>query len=529
MNQGLRAVVAFSAVLFAGPAPAAEGTITFEQHVRPILKVYCLDCHGGGEKLKGKLDLRLRSFAIRGGTSGPAVVPGDPARSRLVERLRAGEMPPAEKKVPAEQVVLIERWIAAGAPTQRAEPDKLPPGIDITPEERAYWFFQPIRPVEPPRFGAADRVRTPVDAFVLARLREKGLSFNPDADRRTLLRRASLDLTGLPPTPKEMEDFLSDPSENAYERAIDRLLASPAYGERWGRHWLDVAGYADSEGDGTSDTPRPHAWKYRDYVIRSFNADMPLARFLVEQLAGDELVRPPWNNLKPEQIEWLTATGFLRMVPDGTTSGGPAEAQQVLADTVKIVGSALLGLTVGCAQCHDHKYDPIPQADYYRLRAVFEPAFDPAHFRRPAQRRVSLYTDADRARAAAVEAEAAKMEAEANARQQKYVRAAFEAELAKFPAAQREALRTAFDTPADKRSEAQKKLVAANPRLNVNPGVLYQYNQPAADELKKLRAAIAARRAKKPVEDFLAVLTEVPGQIPPTRIFHRGDYRQPKG
>jgi hypothetical protein len=528
MNSRLQTALAFSALLFSGSARAAE-TLSFEQHVRPVLKVYCLDCHGGGEKLKGKLDLRLRRFAVRGGVGGPAVVPGDPAKSRLLERLRAGEMPPTEKKVPAEQIALIERWIAAGAPTLHAEPDKLPPGIDITPEERAYWFFQPVRAVEPPRFAAADRVRTPIDAFVLAGLREKGLSFNPDADRRTLLRRASLDLTGLPPTPKEMEDFLSDKSQNAYERALDRLLASPAYGERWGRHWLDVAGYADSDGDGTADTPRPHAWKYRDYVIRSFNSDKPFDRFLVEQLAGDELVRPPWTNLKPQQIELLAATGFLRMVPDGTTSGGPAEAQQTMADTVKVVSTALLGLTVGCAQCHDHKYDPIPQADYYRLRAVFEPAIDPAHFRRPGQRLVSLYTDADRARAAAVEAEAAKMEAETNARQEKYVRAAFEKELAKFPADQREALRATFDTPAAKRTDAQKKLAATNPRLNVTPGVLYQYNQPAADELKKMREKIAARRAEKPAEDFVAVLSEVPGQIPSTQIFHRGDYRQPKG
>src|SRR5262249_6646835 len=160
----------------------------------------------------------------------------------------------------------------------------------------------------------------------------------------------------------------ADRSPNAYEAMVDRLLASPGYGERWGRHWLDVAGYADSDGDGTADTPRPHAWKFRDYVIRSLDADKPLDRFIVEQLAGDDLVAPPWNNLRPEQVELLTATGFLRMAPDSTGRGGAAEAEQVVADTVKIVSSALLGLTVGCAQCHDHRYDPIPQTDYFRLR-----------------------------------------------------------------------------------------------------------------------------------------------------------------
>jgi len=532
MNQRFRTLSIFcsifSTVWAAAPLAAAEETITFEQHVRPILKVYCLDCHGGGEKLKGQLDLRLRRFAVRGGKSGPAIVPGDAAKSRLLERLKAGEMPPGEKKVPVEQIAVIERWIVAGALARRDEPEKLPPGIDITPEERAYWFYQPIRRVEPPKFTDADRVRTPIDAFVLAKLREKGLAFNPDAAPLTLLRRASLDLTGLPPTQQEIDQFLSDKSDNAYERMIDRLLASPHYGERWGRHWLDVAGYADSDGDGTSDTPRPYAWKYRDYVIRSLNADKPLDQFVIEQLAGDELVPRPWTNLKPEQIEMLTATGFLRTAPDGTTSGGIAEAQQQVTDTLKIVSSALLGLTVGCAQCHDHKYDPIPQADHYRLRAVFEPAFDPLHFRRPAQRLVSLYTEADRRRAAAVETEAAKMQVEFDTRQQKYVRAAFEKELEKFPTDQRDKLRTAFDAPADKRTTEQKRLVADNPKLNVRPGVLYQYNQSAADELKKLNAKIQAKRAEKPVEDFVAVLSEVPGQIPTTHVFYRGDPRQPQ-
>jgi hypothetical protein len=531
MNLRLHTILAVPVLWFAGlpPAGRAEEPIQFELHVRPILKAYCLDCHGAGEKLKGKLDLRLRRFAVAGGSSGPAVVPHDAANSHLVKRIKSGEMPPTAVKVPADKIAIIERWIAAGAPAKRDEPDQLPPGIDITPDERAYWFFQPVRRPEPPQFAAADRVRTPIDAFVLAKLREQGLSFNPEADRLTLLRRASLDLIGLPPTQAEIETFLADRSETAYEAMIDRLLLSPHYGERWGRHWLDVAGYADSEGDGTNDTPRPHAWKYRDYVLRSFNDDKPLDRFIVEQLAGDELLPPPWTNLKPEQIELLSATGFLRMAPDGTVSGGgAAEAQQVMADTLKIVGSSLLGLTVGCAQCHDHRYDPIPQSDYYRVRAVFEPAFDPAHWRSAGQRRVSLYTDADRAKAAAIEAEAAPLQAAHDERQRQQVRAAFEKELAKFGPKERDALRAAFDTPAAKRTAGQKELVAVNPKLNITPGVLYQYNPAAADELKKLQGAVNAKRAQKPVEDFVAVLSEVPRQIPTTKVFHRGDHQQPK-
>jgi hypothetical protein len=515
------------AVSFGSFAPAEE--LTFERHVRPILKAYCIDCHGGGDKLEGNLDLRLRRFALRGGDSGPALVAGKGAESLLVTRLRDGEMPPSGKKVPAEQIAIIERWIASGASTSRDEPEQLPKGIDITPEERAYWFFQPLARPEPPQFPGDARVRTPIDAFLLAKMREKGLSLGPDADRRTLLLRAAFDLTGLPPTPEQVEQFLNDPDANAYEEALDRLLESPHYGERWGRHWLDVAGYADSNGDGTADSLRPYAYKYRDYVIRSLNADKPLNQFIVEQLAGDELAPPPWNNLNPQQIELLTATGFLRTAVDATqgTADEQEAANQVVADTLKIVGSSLLGLTVGCAQCHDHRYDPIPQADYFRLRAVFAPALDTAHWRRPSQRLVSLYTDADRAKAAAVDAEAAKLQEALNAKTQTFLVAALEKELEKFPEDQRTTLRDAYNTPADKRTEAQKQLLASNPSVNINAGVLYQYNQAAADELKKDAEQIAAKRAEKPVEDFLAVQSEVPGTIPPTHIFHRGDYRQP--
>lgn len=514
--------------LHVGPGLADE-PLTFEEHIRPILKAYCLDCHGGGEKVKGGLDLRLKRFAEKGGKSGAAIVAGSAAKSLLVQRMKSGEMPTGEKKVPAEMIALVEKWIAGGALTKRVEPMTLAPGIDITPDERAYWFYQPLKRVDPIKFPASDRVRTPIDAFILSRLREKHLSFQADADRATLIRRASLDLLGLPPTHKEMADFLSDQSPDAYEKLVDRLLDSPHYGERWARHWLDVVGYADSAGDGVADTPRPYAWKYRDYVIRSFQSDKPLDQFVIEQLAGDELVPLPWNNLKPEQVERLAATGFLRTAPDPTVSkAGPAEAEQVVADTLKIVSGSLLGLTVGCAQCHDHRYDPIPQVDYYRFRAIFEPAFNPVQWRGAAQRRVSLFTDADRARAAAIEAEAVKMQAAVNEKQQKYVEAAFEKELTKFPAEQHALLREAFRTPAATRTANHKKLVAANPKLNITGGLLYQYNQKAADEIKKLQADVAAKRAQKPIEDFVDVANEVPGVVPVTRLFHRGDYRQPK-
>jgi hypothetical protein len=522
-----------SFVVAASTIARAGEPLSFEKDVRPILKAYCLDCHGGAEKPKGGLDLRLSRLAKRGGDSGPAIVAVKPEESYLLDRIKDGEMPPGEKKVPAEMIATIETWIAQGAKTLRPEPGRLAPGFQITAEDRTFWAFQPIRRPEPPVVSPEDRarVRTPIDAFILARLRHRELSFNPEADRRTLLRRASFDLTGLPPTQQEVDAFLDDPRDDAYERALDRLLGSPHYGERWARHWLDVAGYADSDGNGNDDTVRPYAYKYRDYAIRSLSADKPLDRFIVEQLAGDELVPPPWNNLTPAQVERLVATGFLRMAADGTSSGGVDEAlaaNQVVADTLKIVGSSLLGLTVGCAQCHDHRYDPIPQADYYRLRAVFEPVLDPSHWRRPSQRLVSLYTDAQRARAAAIEAEAARMQKEVDAKTARFVAAALEKELSKHPEPLRTRLREARNTPADKRTAEQKTLIETNPSLNLSPGVLYQYNQAAADELKKDQQKVNARRAEKPAEDFLSIASEQPGVRPETHVFHRGDHRQPK-
>jgi hypothetical protein len=512
------------------PTGAAE-PLTFELDVRPILKTYCLECHGGGEVQKGKLDLRLKRFVEKGGESGPAIVPGKPGESYLLERLREGEMPPGEKKVPTEKIAVIERWIAEGARTQRPEPERLSPGVDITPEDRAYWAFQPVKRPDTPKFQVHDRARTPIDAFVLGRLRQKGFTFAPEADRRTLIRRATFDLTGLPPSQQEIDAFLVDSRGDAYERMIDGLLASPHYGERWARHWLDVAGYADSDGNGNDDTVRPYAYKYRDYVVRSLNADKPLDQFLIEQLAGDELVPRPWTDLTAAQTETLAATGFLRMAVDGTSTGSGDEAlasNQVVADTLKIVGSSLLGLTVGCAQCHDHRYDPIPQADYYRLRAVFEPALDPQHWRRPAQRLVSLYTDAQRTKAAAIEAEAQRLQHEVDAKTRKYVAAALEKELLKYPEPLRGKLRAARAAAPEKRTAEQKTLIDTHPSLNLSAGVLYQYNQAAADELKKDQERVDAKRAKKPVEDFVSVLSEPPGARPETHVFYRGDHRQPK-
>ena len=526
------APLAFASSLASG-APA----LTFEKDVRPILKAHCFECHGEGEKLKGGLDLRLRRLMLKGGDDGPVLVPGKPEKSDLFKMVQSGDMPKREKKLTREQIEVIKNWIASGAKIARPEPAEIGKGSGITDEERAFWSFQPIQHPAIPVTKPKDRVRTPIDAFLVSAMAKQKLGFSPDAEKVTLLRRAYFDLIGLPPTPAEIEMFLSDAAPDAYERLIDRLLESPHYGERWGRHWLDVAGYADSDGYSDADPPRAYAYKYRDYVIGAFNSDKPFDRFITEQLAGDELAHATRDNAEgalatPHTRELLIATGFLRMGADGTATPAVDDYEpvrnQVVADTIKIVSTSLLGLSVGCAQCHDHRYDPIPQTDYYRLRAVLEPAYDPKNWRTPSQRLVSLYTEADYKKAAEVEAEAKKLTDEKLAKQKQYIDEALTKHLEKFEPELRKHLRAAYGTPANKRTAEQKKLLADNPSVNINPGVLYQYNQKAADDLKAMDAKIAEVRARKPREDFISVLTEPADKVPVTYVFHRGDPKQPK-
>ncbi len=371
-------------------------------------------------------------------------------------------------------------------------------------------------------------MRTPIDALLLDAMPE-GLSFSQDADRLTLIKRVYFDLTGLPPESDDVDRWLTDTGSDWYERLVDEVLASDHYGEHWGRHWLDVAGYADSEGYTVSDADRSWAWKYRDYVIHAFNEDKPYDQFLIEQLAGDELAGPIAGDMTAEQIELLTATGYLRMAADGTGSGAndPEARNRVITDTIKIVSSSLFGLSVACAQCHDHRYDPILQTDYYAMRAVFAPALDWQAWQTPAQRQVSLYTSADRMLAAEIEAEAQTIAMERAEKQAEYMLQALEQELAKFEDPLRTQLREAYETASDQRTEEQKQLLDQNPSVNISPGVLYQYLPEAAEDLKKYDERITEVRSRKPAEEFLRVLTEPPGHAPTTHLFHRGDFQQP--
>src|SRR5262245_52126667 len=531
----LRTLLSLAVLMFPVALPAEEdapSALTFEVQIRPILKAHCWQCHGEEEELKGGLDARLARSLIKGGDTGPVVVPGKHGESLLYERVAAGEMPPGKKKLEPRDVELLARWIDGGAKTARGEPENLAVGDTFTDEERAHWSFQPIRRLPPPLVRNSESIRSHIDAFLVAKLESQRLSYSPEADRATLIRRLSYDLTGLPPSPEEVDAFIQDPGPDAYERVVDGLLASTAYGERWARHWLDAAGYADSDGFSEKDLERKWAWRYRDYVIRAFNADKPWDEFLVEQLGGDELLTPPYANLTADQADRLIATGFLRMGPDGTGDGGVDQnvaRNETLAETIKIVSTSVLGLTVGCAQCHAHRYDPISHSDYYRIRALFEPAYDWKNWRAPNARLVSLWSDETRKAAEAAEKELQEDGKQRTDELDKIVGETFERELAKLPADIQPRAKEVRETPADKRTDEQKQLIKDYPFLNVDRGSVYLY---LPDRLtafnKKWDELTEATRKKRPPDDLVQCLTEVPGQVPPTKLFARGDFNQPR-
>jgi hypothetical protein len=509
----------------------AEQPLTFESHVRPLLKANCFHCHGEEDEREASLDLRQVRLMAKGGDSGPTIVAGKASESLLLQRIEAGEMPPEGKGKPLseEQIAILRAWIDQGAKTSRPEGESL---TEITDDERSFWSFQPLANPPLPSVANRESLQSPIDAFLLAKLNEHQLGFSPPAPRTTLLRRASFDLTGLPPTPTEIDEFNTDRAPDAYERLLDRLLASPRYGERWGRHWLDVAGYADSDGYTEKDPERKYAYKYRDYVIRSLNADKPWDQLILEQLAGDELLTPPFKNLSPEQADLLAATGFLRMAPDGTSDGGVdqmAARNDVVAETIKIVSSSLLGVTVGCAQCHNHRYDPIPQTDYYRFRAIFEPALDVKSWRKPNDRLISLWSDEVRQQAAQVDADLKKLADERNGAMDKIVAEIFDAEVAKLPEDQRDLARLARDTLVKDRTDDQKRLLKEHPSLNVSRGSAYLYDRKRVDALTKdFDARQKELQATRPAEDYVPCLTEVPGKLAETFVFYRGDINQPR-
>jgi cytochrome c553 len=356
--------------------PGSKSIEFFEKKIRPVFIEQCIDCHSGDDPESG---LRVDTLAglIRGGMRGPAIVIGKPEQSLLVRTIRHGELVkmPAKKKLPAAQIADIVRWIKQGASWPNEKPPDIKPRVAgnnepvWTAEQKSFWSLVPPVAAPLPTFKSVDWLQTPIDAFVLAQLEGAKLSPAPRADKRTLIRRATFDLIGLPPTPDEVDAFLDDESAGAFARVIDRLLASTHYGQRWGRHWLDVARYADSNGL-DENLAYANAFRYRDYVVRAMNRDLPFDQFVREQLAGDLLSDAPGASLATDR---LTATGFLGLGAKMLAEDDPIKMQMdIIDEQIDTVGRTFMGMTMGCARCHDHKFDPISAHDYYAMAGIFK-------------------------------------------------------------------------------------------------------------------------------------------------------------
>jgi cytochrome c553 len=359
----------FAAITFAEEAKLDRKALQFfEKQIRPVLVANCYECHSAkGGKTKGGLALDSKEGLLQGGETGPAIVPGSPEDSLLIEAIRHDglEMPPG-RKLPDEVIADFVTWIKMGAPDPRVS-GKAPVSrkeIDIS-AGRQFWSFQPPKRVDPPAVQNQQWPKTDVDKFVLAALEKNQLKPVEDADRRTWIRRVTLDLIGLIPTPAEVDEFVNDQSSNAAEKVVDRLLNSPQFGERWGRHWLDVARFAESNGN-TDNVTYPHAWRYRDYVYKAFNDDKPFDQFIREQIAGDLLETDDTQ----QRDQYLIATGFLALGSKPRAQNNPDFQMDVVAEQIEVATTAFLSLTVACARCHDHKFDPIPTREYYALAGI---------------------------------------------------------------------------------------------------------------------------------------------------------------
>jgi mono/diheme cytochrome c family protein len=452
IRTAVRALEAALIVASAALPAAAQDEQERARQVYQVFKNICLECHG--DSAKGNLDLRTHKTLMQGGDSGVVIVPHQPDKSLLYLAVTHAEdphMPRKKPKLANAELELIRQWIEDGGSLEGVE-DAVPDAVKspealrkaeerpITDEERKYWAFQkPTRPAVP-AVRSAEWPRNPIDAFLLSSMTAKGATPVPRADRRTLVRRAYLDLLGLPPTPAQVDAFVNDRSPDAWPRLIDTLLASPHYGERWARYWLDLARYADSGGF-EFDVDRPEAWRYRDYVVKAFNTDKPYSRFVLEQLAGDEL-----DGLTgAPRDEAITATGFLRVGPN--LGGGERGRQDALDDLIGTTSLTFMGMTVSCARCHNHKFDPIPQKDYYRIQAVFASTRGIEHPLVPTHE-----VDAHKAETARIDELLRPLRQQKKEIESPYLKTLVEQEIAKLP----EYLQIAYKTPPAQRSEGQK-------------------------------------------------------------------------
>lgn len=529
------------------PESAREQIARFERDIQPLFAERCVVCHGGESPQSG-LDLRTLASALRGGEHGPVVAEGFSDKSILVRQLVSGAMPPKGVGEPlsSEEIEQIRAWIDQGGfadyvdlgnPFDRAFTEaEAPP---ITADDRTHWAFRRPEASHPPETGAEVRVRTPIDSFVLAKLEEHGLSLAQPATKRTLLRRAYFDLWGLPPTPEQAREFIEDSRPDAYERLIDRLLASPNYGQRWGRFWLDAAGYVDTVGkDFQANRPslHPGMWRYRDYVIEAFNKDKPWDRFLTEQLAGDELY--DWRSAEhypPEMLEALVATGYLRTVLDATNediSDRPADRYDTLFALMDKVSRSAVGLTLSCARCHSHKFDPLPQRDYYRFLSLFAAAYNPSDWIQPKHRKAYTVSAAEQAKIEAhnktVDAEIEKLVQQAAGIEGSYRQELFERKLAAAPEVVRDDLRQAIAAEAKDRSEVQKYLVTKfGPQVEVGEEEILEAASTADRErLTRLASEIETWKGYRNDLEPVSALWDS-GEPGPIRLLQRGSVESP--
>jgi len=523
---------------------------TFEKTVLPILRARCTGCHSG-TKPKAGLDLSTRRSVLAGSDKGAVVRLNAAESSRLWGVLASNRMPPKGPKLTAAQKGVIRTWINEGAPGTGQATGPSDPLNDIrletlSEDERTYWAFQPPRrhPVPPVKDPTnARRVRTPVDGFILATLQDRQLQLSPEADRATLLRRLSYDLTGLPPADHHVASFLANPSDDAFRHEVDRLLASPAYGEHWGRHWLDTAGYADSAGVLSADVPLPFTWRYRDYVIRALNANKPYDRFLHEQLAGDELtdywsIHDTAERLPENVVEGLIATGFLRMAADASRpdfktikNADALYHYPTLNDTLQIVASTTMGLTIHCARCHNHKFDPVSQADYYRLQAIFMPALRPKQWIPQTQRRLLIATSKQKkaatARNAEVDANIKRIASELKALDTSHANKLFDKRVATLPEPIRADVAKAVRTAAADRDSIQKYLAGKfttllRPDAKSLATLLPKEFPDYATQKNRLQSESGSWQRRRVYLEEIRALYDLPGNVK-TPLLRRGD------
>ncbi len=522
-------------------SPAAdeiEEKLTFERDILPIFKAKCIRCHAGVEPKAG-LNLASPSSLLAGGKSGPALRIRAAEFSLMYEKISSNQMPPVGQKLTNDEKGLIRKWINEGAEgvSNAITVDR---SNDLTDTE--HWSFHPPERPAVPNVVSSDRVRNPIDAFVLKKLEQQGLTMAPEANPFTLIRRASIDLTGLPPSPEEAREFAASEDPHAFEKLIDQLLAQSQYGERWARHWLDVAGYADTAGILNEDRELPLTWRYRDYVIAAFNNDKPYNRFLQEQIAGDELTNywmayETMDRLPTDVIEGILATGFLRMAadpsrPDFKTIKN-AEAQYyypTLFDTLQIVSSATMGLTIQCARCHSHKFDPIPQVDYYRMQSVFMTAYRPDNWLPQMERRLPIASKKEREAAdkknAEVDANFKTINEELKTLKSSYSEKLFETRLLALPGEIREDVKNSINTNADARSQVQKYLVEKFGKKLRPEGAELDKALQAIEDYKtrhdELRGKLATEEKRRWLFDEVRALYDLPGEVV-TPVLLRGD------